>query len=157
MLISAKEYGAGQMMYRCFKTSQDEISSCQGSSLLDIHSKFYKRRWGKTHCLLGEASKRRDILINELQVTSYKLISLRVAFIARVTRYDLFLLHELRVIFCIRVTSSCLLRELRVTFYIRVTSYCLFHELRVTIIARVASYCLLHELRVTVYCMSYTL
>ena len=98
-----------------------------------------------------------DILINELQVWSYELISLRVAFIARVTSYNLFLLHELRVTFCIRVTSSCLLHELRVTFYIRVTSYCLFHELRVTIIARVTSYCLLHELRVTVYCTSYEL
>ena len=98
-----------------------------------------------------------DILIKELQVTSYEIISLRVAFIARVTSYDLLLLHELRVTFCIRVMSSCLLQELRVTFYIRLTSYCLFHELRVTIIARVTSYCLLHELRVTVYCTNYEL
>ena len=40
------------------------------------------------------------ILINEL-------ISLRVAFIARVTSYELFLLYKLRVTFCIRVTSYC--------------------------------------------------
>ena len=82
----------------------------------------------------------RDILINKLQVTSYELISLRVAFIARVMSYELFLLHELRV-----------------TFYIQVTIYCLLHELRVTFIARVMSYCLLHELRVTVNCTSYEL
>ena len=81
-----------------------------------------------------------DILIKELQVTSYELISLQAAFIARVTSYDLFLLHELRVTFCIRVTSYCLLHELRVTFIARVTSYCLLHELRVTV------YCTSHEL-----------
>ena len=79
-----------------------------------------------------------DILIMELGVTSY----------------ELFLLHELRVTFCIRVMNYSLLHELRATFYIRVTSYCLFHKLRVTFIARVTSYCLLHELRVTVYCKS---
>ena len=56
-----------------------------------------------------------DILINELRDTSYELISLRVAFIARVTSYKLFLLQELRVIFCIRV---------------RVTVYCTSHELQ---------------------------
>ena len=86
-----------------------------------------------------------DILINELQVTSYELISLRVAFIARVTSYDLFLLHELRVTFWIRVTSSCLLHELRVTFYIRVTSSMSYELL------------LLHESRVIVCCTSYEL
>ena len=99
-----------------------------------------------------------DILINELRVTSYELISLRVAFIARVSSYDLVLLHELQVTFCIRVTSYCLLHhKLRVTFYVRVTRYCLFHELRVTFIARVTSYCSLHELRVTIYCTIYEL
>ena len=56
----------------------------------------------------------------------------------RVTSYQLFLLHELRV-----------------TFYIRITSYCLLHELRVTLIVRVTSYRLLHELRVNVYYKSY--
>ena len=64
---------------------------------------------------------------------------------------------ELRVTFCIRVTSYYLLCELRVTFYIRVKSYCLLHELRVTFIARVTSYCLFYELRVTVYCTSFKL
>ena len=81
-----------------------------------------------------------DIIIRELQITSYELISWRVAFIARVTSYNLLLLHKLRV-----------------TFYIRITSCCLFHELRITIIERVTSYCLLHKLRVTVYCTSYEL
>ena len=81
-----------------------------------------------------------DILINELQVTSYELISLRAAFIARVTSYRLLLLCELRVTFCMQVTS-----------------YCLLYELRVTIIARVTSYSLLYELRVTVSCKSYEL
>ena len=86
------------------------------------------------------------------RVTSYELISLRVAFIARVTSYELFLLHELRVTFCIRVTSCCLLHELRVIFFVRVTSHCLLHKLRVTFIAQATSCCLLHELRVT-FCM----
>ena len=74
------------------------------------------------------------------RVTSYELISLRVVFIAQVTSYKLFLLHELRVIFCIRVTSNYL-----------------WHELRYFFIARVTGYWLLHELRVTVYCTSYEL
>ena len=96
-----------------------------------------------------------DILINELRVTSYKLLSWRVAFIARVASYELFLLQELRVTFCIQFTSYCLLHELRVTFYVRFTSYCLFHELRVTFITQVTSYYLLHELRVT-FCIRFT-
>ena len=104
------------------------------------------------------------------RVTSYELISLGVAFIARVASYELFLLHELRVTFCIQVTSYCLLHELRVTFYMRVTNYCFFDELRVTFtiqvtnyylfyellfILRVTSFCLLHELRVT-FCIRFT-
>ena len=40
------------------------------------------------------------------------------------TSYEFFLLHELRVSFCIRVTSYRLLHELRVTFWIRIKSYC---------------------------------
>ena len=59
------------------------------------------------------------------RVTSYELISLQVASIARVTSYKLFLLHELRV------TIYCTSYEL--LFIARVTSYCLFHELRVTV------------------------
>ena len=56
------------------------------------------------------------------------------------TSYGLFLLHQLRVTFCIRVTSYCLLRELRFTFNARVTSYCLLHDLVVTV------YCTSYEL-----------
>ena len=91
-----------------------------------------------------------DILINELQVTSYELISLRVAFIARVMSYDLVLFHELRVTFCIRVTRCCLLHELRVTFYIRFASYCYYYctSYEPLFIARVTSCCLLHGSRV---------
>ena len=81
-----------------------------------------------------------DIVINELQVTSYELISLQVAFISRVTSYELFSLHELRVTFCIRVTSYCLLHELRVTFITRVTSYCFFTSYELLFIPRVTSY-----------------
>ena len=40
----------------------------------------------------------------------------------RVTSYELFLLHELRVTFCTRVTNYYLLNELQANFYIRVTS-----------------------------------
>ena len=47
-----------------------------------------------------------DILINKLRVTSYELISLRVAFIARVTSYFLHTSYEL--LFIARVTSSFL-------------------------------------------------
>ena len=101
--------------------------------------------------------KKCDILINEIHVTSYKLISSRVSFIARVTSDDLFLLHELRFTFCIRVTSYCLLHELRVTFYIRVTSCCLFHELRVTVYCTSYELLFAYELRVTFYCTSHEL
>ena len=83
-----------------------------------------------------------DILINELQATSYELISLRVAFVARVTGYNLFLLHELRVTFCTRVTSYCLLHELRVTIIARVTSYFLHTSYELLFVARVTSYIL---------------
>ena len=58
----------------------------------------------------------------------------------QVTSYELFLLHELRVTFCLRVTSYCLLHELRVTFYIRVTSYFYYTSYKLLFIARVTSY-----------------
>ena len=77
---------------------------------------------------------------------SYELISLRAAFLARATSYELFLLHELRVTFKTQVTSYSLLHNLRVTFYIQVTSYCLFHELPVAFISRVIVYCASYEL-----------
>ena len=80
----------------------------------------------------GRVVRRGDILINELRVTSYKLISLRVAFIARVTSYELLLIA--------RVTSYCLLYELRDTVYC--TSYELLfaYELRLNFYMRVTSY-----------------
>ena len=106
-------------------------------SFLEIQKNSYKSKFTLRFFTLPKS----DILIFELRVTSY----------------ELFLLHELQVTFCIRVTSYCFLHELRVTFYIRVASYCLLHELRVTFIARVTSYCLLHELRVTVCYTSYQL
>ena len=99
------------------------------------------------------------------RVTSYELISLLVEFIGRVTSYELFLLHELRGTFCMRVTSYCLLHELRVTFIARVTSCCLFTSYELLFIARVRSYFLhtsyelLFIARVTsyFYCTSYEL
>ena len=51
----------------------------------------------------------RDLLINELQVTSYELISLQVAFIARVTSY--FLLTSYELLSIARVTSYMLYRS----------------------------------------------
>ena len=99
-----------------------------------------------------------DVLINELQVTSYELRllhELRLTIYFYCTSYESLFAYELRVpVYC---TSYELFftYELRVTFYIRVTSYCLFHELWVTIIAPVTSYCLLHELRVT-FCIRVT-
>ena len=54
--------------------------------------------------------------------------------------YELRLLYDLRVTFCVEVTNYCLLYELRVTFYIQVTTYCLLHDWRFTFIARVTNY-----------------
>ena len=85
-----------------------------------------------------------DMLINKLRVASYRLIPLRVEFIARVASYELFLLHELRATFCIRVPSYCSLHELRVT------SYCLLQELRVTVYCTIYLLLFAYELRVTV-------
>ena len=51
----------------------------------------------------------RDLLINELQITSYELISLQVAFIARVTSY--FLLTSYELLSIARVTSYMLHRS----------------------------------------------
>ena len=56
-----------------------------------------------------------NILINELQVTSYELISLRVAFIATSC--------ELRFIFIARVTSYFLHTSYELLFIARLTSY----------------------------------
>ena len=86
---------------------------------------------------------------NNQRITSYELLSLWVILIARVTSYKLVLLHELRVPFCIRVTSYCFSYEFWVTFYIKVTKYYLLDELRFTFYIQITSYCLLHELWVT--------
>ena len=68
------------------------------------HSKcyLYKKKQKKKTFVLS-AFHKSDIVINELQVTSYDLISLRVAFIARVTSY--FLHMSDRFHFIARVTS----------------------------------------------------
>ena len=81
-----------------------------------------------------------DILINELQVTSYELISLRAVFIARVTSYRLLLLCELRVTFVckLRVTVYCTSYELRSLHELRVILYCTSYEL--LFLARVTNY-----------------
>ena len=75
-------------------------------------------------------------------------MSLRVACIARVTSYDLFLLHELRVIFAyeLRDTVYCTNYELLYPYELRVTVYSMRYELL-----------LLPKLRVTVYCPGYEL
>ena len=64
------------------------------------------------------------------------------------TSYELFLLHELRVTFYIRVTSYFYCTCYKLLFIARVTSYCLLHELRVTFCIRVTIYWLLQKLRV---------
>ena len=79
---------------------------------LELYDALYDTFYNHSFC---------DILINELWVTSYKLKSSWVAFIEWVKSYELFLLYELRVTFCIRFTSYCLLYELRVTIIARVT------------------------------------
>ena len=91
-----------------------------------------------------------DMLINELRVTTYY-------------PYELRLLYDLRVTFCVEVTNYCLLYELLFTYKLRLTVYCtiddllLLHELQITFCIRVTSYCLLHKLRVTLYCTSFGL
>ena len=88
------------------------------------------------------------ILINELLVSSYELLPLRVVFFALVTSYELlFIARITSYLLHTRVTSYILLHELRVIVCMRVTSYCLLHELRVTFSMRVMSYRLLYELR----------
>ena len=73
----------------------------------------------------------RNILIKELRVTSYELISLRV-FIARVMSYFYCTSYELLFAYELHFTYEyCLLHELRVTFLMQVASYCLLHKLRV--------------------------
>ena len=81
-----------------------------------------------------------DILINEFRVTSYELLSLRVALVARVTSYQLLLLHELQVTFYIQITSYRLLYELQVNFIARVTSRFLHGRYELLFISRVTSY-----------------
>ena len=87
-----------------------------------------------------------DILTNELRVTCYEFICLRVVFIARAS-YVLHTSYELlfiaRVMSCFLHTSYEILSIPRVTRHY----YCTGHKL--LFIAQVTSNCLLHELRVT--------
>ena len=62
------------------------------NSALQLYDTLYDTFYNHSFC---------DILINVLRVTSYELISLRVAFIAQVTSYEL--------LFIARVTSYCIL------------------------------------------------
>ena len=136
--------------FKCFENRRLGVSCYDWDRFKNFRIRGFQF-WGKIFFEGGVSTslhEKGDILINELRVASYKLISLRVTFFARVTSYELFLLHELQVTFCVRVTSYCLLHELQVTFYIRAPSCCLIHKLRVTFIARV---------RVIVYCTSYEL
>ena len=80
---------------------------------------------------------------HELRATSYKLISLRVALIARVTCYFLHASYEL--LFIGRVGSYFLHTSYKLLFIAQVASY---------FCCTITCYCLFHELRVTVYCTS---
>ena len=88
-----------------------------------------------------------DIVINnELRVTSYELISLRVAFIARVTSYFLHRSYELLFASKLRVTAYWTSYKLLFTYELRVTVYYTNYELLLyeiyefQLIARVTSY-----------------
>ena len=86
---------------------------------------------------------------HELRATSYKLISLRVAFIARVTSYECYFYCTSYVLLfaCeLRATIYWTSRELLFTYELQVTVYCTSYELF-----------LLHKLRVIVYFTSYEL
>ena len=65
-----------------------------------------------------------DILINELWVMSYELISLRDAFIARVTGYFYYTSYELLFAYESRVTVYCASYDLLLMHELRVTVYC---------------------------------
>ena len=65
-----------------------------------------------------------DILINELRVRSYELISLRAAFIARVTSYFLHMSYKL--LFIARIRSYSLHTSHELLFITRVASYSLY-------------------------------
>ena len=84
------------------------------------------------------------VLINKLRVTSYKLSSLRVVFIAWVSSYFLQTRNKLRLIhgdiflwIIIKIMSYfyctsydlLLMHELRVSFYIRELEFCLLHKI----------------------------
>ena len=101
---------------------------------------------------------------HELRATSYKLISLRVAFIARVTSYECYFYctsYELLFARELRATIYWTSWELLFTYELQVTVYCtscelfLLHNYVLLFISRVTSYCLLHQLRVT-SCMRFT-
>ena len=83
--------------------------------------------------------------MNDLRVTRYELIPLRVTFIERVTSYELFIT---------RVASYFLHTYYELLFFVLVTNYLLHASYELLFIARVTSYCLLEELWVTVYCTS---
>ena len=89
---------------------------------------------------------------HELRATSYKLISLRVALIARVTCYFLHASYEL--LFIGRVGSYFLHTTYKLLFIAQVTSYFCCTSYVLLFISRVTSYCLLHQLRVT-FCMRF--
>ena len=83
------------------------------------------------------------------RVTSYELISLGNAFIARVTIYFLHTSYGLP--FIAQVMSYFLHTSYKLLFILQVTSYFYCTSYELLFIARVTSYCLLHELRVTFY------
>ena len=66
-----------------------------------------------------------DILTNELRVRSYELISLRAAFIARVTSY-LFVHMSYKLLFIARIRSYSLHTSYELLFITRVASYFLY-------------------------------
>ena len=101
------------------------------------------------------ANKKCDILMNELRVdilascvyctgcdiliNSYELISLRVAFMARVTSYNLFLTAPVTCYFLHTSYELLLFRELRVTFIPWITSYFYCTSCKLLFIAQVTS------------------
>ena len=113
-----------------------------------IYGFYHKQCASNLNDFIFTYSHQSDILINKLGVTSSELISLRVVFIARVTSHELFLLHELLLLFAYesQVTIYCTNYELLFTYELRVIVYCTSYELF-----------LLLELRVIVYLTSYEL
>ena len=130
------------------------------ASIMDIQQIFLKKHgdtiWKFFSCWKTECKEKYasvywktdiwdDILMNQLRVMNYELLSIRVAFMAQVKSYFYCTSNEF---FCVPVKNycHCTSYELFFTYKLQITVYSTSWELRFT-----------YELRVTAYYTSYEL